>query len=66
MKTMKKGDTIEVSKFIRPDDICQLLGCSRSTAYQMIRQLNQELAAKGIITVSGRVSRRYFMERMYV
>ena len=30
----------------------------------IIRQLNAELEKKGIITLAGRVSRRYFIERL--
>ena len=33
-------------------------------AYEIVRQLNKELKAKGLITVAARVSRTYFYERM--
>ena len=38
---------------------------SKAYAYKIIRQLNDELSAKGFITVAGRVSRQYFSERIY-
>ena len=34
-------------------------------AYKIIRKLNQELSDKGYITVTGRVNREYFNERVY-
>ena len=34
-------------------------------AYKLIRQLNEELKAKGFITITGRVNRQYFYERLY-
>ena len=37
----------------------------RPYAYKLIRQLNEELKAKGFITITGRVNRQYFYERLY-
>ena len=39
--------------------------CSKPYAYKLIRQLNEELKAKGFITIAGRVNRQYFYERLY-
>jgi len=52
-------------KFLRVEDIMQELGVSKSYAYRIIHQLNEELKEKGFITVSGRVNRKYFLERLY-
>ena len=41
------------------------MGVSESKAYKIIRQLNAELQAAGYLTVAGRVSRKYFEERIY-
>ena len=46
-------------------DVMALLDCSTTRAYQYIRELNEELKAKGKLVVRGRVSRKYFMERYY-
>lgn len=37
----------------------------RFTAFAIIRELNEELSAKGFITVAGRVSRKFFEEKFY-
>lgn len=52
-------------KFIKADEVAEMLEISKAHAYKIIRQLNDELEAKGFITISGRVSRQYFLERLY-
>ena len=53
------------NKFIRVDDVAKELDISKPHAYKIIRMLNDELQAKGFITISGRVNRQYFNERLY-
>lgn len=53
------------NKFIRADEVAQELDVSKPRAYKLIRQLNDELKAKGFITIAGRVNRQYFNERLY-
>ena len=52
-------------RFMRADEVAKELEVSASYAYKLIRMLNEELEAKGFITVSGRVSRQYLHERLY-
>lgn len=52
------------NRFIRTDDVAQELNVSKSYAYKLIRKLNEELKAKGFITIAGRVNRQYFYERL--
>ena len=40
------------------------LGISKSYAYKIVQKLNAELREKGYLTISGRVNRRYFMEKL--
>ena len=47
---------------ISADEVAEALGVSMSHAYKIVRLLNNDLEAKGFITVAGRVSRRYFEE----
>ena len=46
-------------------DVAEMLGISRTKAYKLVRQLNQELEQKGYIIISGKIPRRYFEERCY-
>ena len=52
------------NSFMRVEDVAEELGVSASYAYKIIRKLNAELEKKGIITISGRVNRKYFTERL--
>lgn len=42
-----------------------MMGCSDQMACKVIRQLNKELAAQGVRTVNGEVSRTYLVERYF-
>ena len=53
------------NKFICAEEVAQELSVSKPYAYKLIRQLNEELKEKGFITISGRVNRQYFNERLY-
>lgn len=47
------------------DEVAEVLGVSRSKAYDVIRQLNKDLQKKGFLVITGKVSRRYFQEKIY-
>lgn len=50
---------------MRADEVANELGVSIPYAYKLIQKLNEELKKKNYITISGRVSKRYFQERIY-
>ena len=45
------------------DDVAQELGVSKQKGYRIIRQLNEELAAAGYMTVQAKVPRTYWCEK---
>jgi len=49
--------------FMRVDDVAQEMGVSKSYAYKIVRKLNAELKEMGYMTVAGRVSKKYFLEK---
>ena len=53
------------SLFVTAEQIAEDFGVSNGYAYKMIRKMNQELKAQGYLTVAGRVSRKYYLERIY-
>ena len=59
------GISIREKSFYQAADIVEVLGVSQAYAYKLIRQLNEELQDKGFVTIRGRVSRKYFEERIY-
>ena len=50
--------------FMRVTDVAAELGISKSYAYKIVQRLNEELKSMGYLTVSGRVSKKYFMEKV--
>ena len=49
---------------MRVDDVAKELGVSKSYAYKTVQRLNAELREQGYLTISGRVNRKYFMEKL--
>lgn len=52
-------------RFLRVSEVASILDCSESHAYKVMQKLNEELEKKGKITVRGRVSKKYLLERIY-
>lgn len=50
---------------ITAEEVAKELGISVGHAYKIVKKLNDELKAKGYITIAGKVSRQYFGERLY-
>lgn len=55
---------MENKKFMSVQDVADELGVSKSYAYKVVRQLNEELSKMGYITVSGRVNTDYFHKKL--
>lgn len=53
------------NSFLRVEDVANELSVSKPYAYKLIQKLNEELKRKNYITISGRVSKQYFRERIY-
>ena len=51
--------------YLTANDVSEYMGISVPTAYKIIRKLNDELKAKGFITVAGKVNRCYFEKKTY-
>lgn len=62
-KEIEKMSIVEVP-YYTAEDVQKLLGIGSSKAYNIIKQLNDELKSKGFITVAGKVSKKYFRERV--
>lgn len=60
MKTTCKKTT----NFLTAEEVSEILGVSLSTAYRIIKRLNEELKAQGFITVAGKISKRYFEQKV--
>lgn len=52
-------------RFLDANDVAEYMGVSKPMAYKIIRQLNDELAEQGYITIAGKISRVFFEEKVY-
>ncbi len=62
---MKEAREKSERQMMDAQDVSEALSVSKSTAYAVIRRLNEELEKDGYITVRGKVSRAYFEKRTY-
>lgn len=51
--------------FYSAEDIMEIMGIKKSSAYRIINELNKELNDKGFLTQGGVVRADYFRERAY-
>lgn len=54
-----------MKSYFTVNDVIEILGVSRSKAYKVIREMNDQLAKEGYLTVAGKVPRNYFEKRWY-
>lgn len=47
------------------NDVADEIGVSKGHAYKLIRQLNEELAASGYLTVSGKIPRVFWKKNLF-
>ena len=53
---------MEGAIYITAAEMAEMLGISKPYAYKLIKQMNEELDAKGFITIPGKVAIKYFEE----
>ena len=50
--------------FMTVEEVAAELGVSKSYAYKIVKQLNEELQKLGYLTVAGRVNTKYFRKKV--
>lgn len=67
MRTLNNTSELKDLRFemLTPDDVSEILGIKRSTAYTLIRNLNEELKAQGKFIMRGKISRLYFESKFF-
>ena len=53
------------AQFMTAEEVQQVLGVSRSKAYQIIQAMNRELKGAGYITIAGKCPVQYFKQKFY-
>ncbi len=51
--------------YITASEIMGILGIGRSKAYEIVRQMNEELEKAGYNVIKGKVPVRYFQKKYY-
>ena len=46
-------------------EVQEMLGVSRGKAYQVVRDLNEELETKGFVVIAGKIPKQFFNEHYY-
>lgn len=64
-KIRKRGNEMNERVYYSAAEIAQMLGVSMGKAYKILREMNQELAAKGYLTIAGKIPVEYFKEKWY-
>lgn len=59
-------NTIEQKKFLNAEDVSKILDISKSSSYRIIKKLNEDLKFNNKITISGKISSKYFYENVYL
>lgn len=54
------------AKFLKASDVANIMQISTTSAYRIIKRLNAELQNQGKIIVPGKVSRRFFEEKVVI
>ena len=63
---MKKNEQVEIkSIFMTADEVAHECQISKTSAYRIIKELNEELRRRGKYTIRGKINRRFF-EDMYI
>lgn len=52
-------------QFYTVNDVMQMLGVKQTKAYEIIRIMNDELEEMGKLTITGKVNKKYFDEKIY-
>lgn len=51
--------------FYTAQEVADMLGVSKSKAYMMIQEWNEELKGTKWISLPGKVNKKYFQEKIY-
>lgn len=54
---------VQEKMYMDVDDVCAILGVSKAYAYNLMREYNKELKAKGYIVVAGKSPPNFWQKR---
>jgi len=56
----------KLKRFYNAKDVAEMLEVSETTAYRIIKQLNDQLKSDGYIVIPGRISVTYFESKVAI
>ncbi len=56
---------MDEKRFLSAEEVAAVMECSKSHAYIIIRQLNEELKENNYLISRGKINAKYFYERIY-
>jgi transcriptional antiterminator len=57
---------MEEQRFLGAKEVQEILKVSETSAYRIIKKLNDELESKGYLVIAGKISKKYFEEKVYI
>lgn len=66
MFSQKGRNQMGKQTFMTVEEVAQELKISKSCAYKIVRELNQELRKQGYLTVIGRINTSYFQKKFAI
>lgn len=56
---------MQESMYVKASEVAEMTGVSKAKAYKMVAEMNEELKTRNYLVISGRVPRKYLMEKLY-
>lgn len=57
---------VQEPMFYKAEDVAKILGISISSSYRIIKRLNKELEEQGFVTIAGKISKRFFEQKVMI
>ncbi len=51
--------------YMNANEVAQVLGVSKTYAYQVMKKYNEDLEKRGFLVLSGKISTKYLAEKIY-
>ena len=61
----QKTKNMDEKIYYSAEDIAKTLGVSMGKSYKILREMNKDLASKGVLTIAGKIPVEYFKEKWY-
>lgn len=58
-------ERVDDRRLLTAEDVANILMCSNSKAYEVIKDLNSELKEQGFYVLRGKISKQYLYERIF-